>query len=464
MSASPPKPAGAVSPSSLHTERSLLPIGITTILPDAAARVRSLERTLLDLLCASGYREIILPTFEYLDVLTPGLHSQVIEKGYQLTDRTTGRTLVLRPDATAQIARTVAMGMLGETRPLRISYRTSVFRYEPEHLGRDREQLQIGAELIGAPDAAGDAEIVSLVIESLRRLGVKSFRISLGHVGFLQGLLRRSGLAPAEQKRAEQAAARKDIPELETIVSTGAVSSKYARAILGAPGLYGGEEVLARGRALAGRDRIVLASLERLAKVYRILEAAGCGEYLMLDLGELRGFDYYDGMVFDVFAEGVGYDVGGGGRYDHLIGRFGRMLPSTGFAFDVDRLFRVLDGVDAANPAGGVDCLLTGPARLTGAVMTLAQRLRVGGASVVQGAPLVKGPAALGESLSEARRLGVRTVVWLGVSPLGSEDVLIVAAPGRVASRPSPTVSSLRKQGARVMQAADLSAAELVQG
>lgn len=208
----------------------------------------------------------------------------------------------------------------------------------------------------------------------------------------------------------------------------------------------------------------MLASLERLAKVYRILEAAGCGEYLMLDLGELRGFDYYDGMVFDVFAEGVGYDVGGGGRYDHLIGRFGRMLPSTGFAFDVDRLFRVLDGVDAANPAGGVDCLLTGPARLTGAVMTLAQRLRVGGASVVQGAPLVKGPAALGESLSEARRLGVRTVVWLGVSPLGSEDVLIVAAPGRVASRPSPTVSSLRKQGARVMQAADLSAAELVQG
>lgn len=218
-----------------------MPVGITTILPDAASRVRELERIVLELLSSWGYREIILPTFEYLDVLTPGLHTQIIEKGYQLTDRTTGRTLVLRPDATAQIARTIAMGMLGDSVPLRLAYRTSVYRYEPEHVGRDREQLQIGAELAGLAGPAGDAEIISLMVDCLLRLGVKAFRISLGHVGFLQALLRGSGLSSSEQKQAEQAAARRNVPELESIVSGRRLCRPHVRAILEAPALYGGK-------------------------------------------------------------------------------------------------------------------------------------------------------------------------------------------------------------------------------
>ena len=178
-----------------------------------------MEDALLATLGRWGYHEIILPTFEYLDVLSPGLQARAIEKGYQLTDRTTGRTLVLRPDATAQIARTVAMGMLGERLPLRLAYRTTVFRYEPEHLGRDRELLQVGAELVGLPDMEADTEIIALMIECLRRIGVKSFKISLGHAGFLQGLLRRTGMGPAARKEAEHAAARKDIPKLEELLA-----------------------------------------------------------------------------------------------------------------------------------------------------------------------------------------------------------------------------------------------------
>ncbi|MFO0774492.1 MAG: ATP phosphoribosyltransferase regulatory subunit [Nitrospiraceae bacterium] len=343
MAASPPTRRRLPPPAAVHTERSLLPIGFTTILPEAAARVRQVEHRLLGAFDTKGYREIILPTFEYLDVLTPGLQSRVLDNGYQLTDRTTGRTLVLRPDATAQIARTVAMGMLGDRLPLRIAYRTSVFRYEPEHVGRDREQLQIGAELIGVPEASGDAEIIALMVEGLRQLGVESFRISLGHVGYLEGLLEQAGLSPTATARAERAASRRDIPELTTLLAHEGVSGFLSRAILEAPSLYGGKDVLARGRRAAGRNRRVSAALDRLAAVYQLLDAAGYGPHLLLDLGELRGFDYYDGIVFDVFADGVGYGIGGGGRYDHLIGRFGRTVPSTGFAFDVDRLFQVLD-------------------------------------------------------------------------------------------------------------------------
>lgn len=332
-------------------DRSLVPSGMATILPAAAKQVRALESHLLGRLTRRGYDEIILPTFEYLDVLAPGLEPELIEKCYKFADRTTGRILLLRPDATAQIARTVAMGMMGAQLPLRVSYCTSVFRHEPEHAGRDREVFQVGAEYIGADDAGADSEMLILMIECLKQVGLRSFKISLGHVGYFKGLLIRAGLSQSGQKRAEQAAARKDLPRLQEILSRERVTSRYATSIFEAPELCGQAEVLARGRALAKGDRSALQALTRLTMVYETLCKAGYQDALILDLGEFRGFDYYDGVVFDVFAEGVGVELGGGGRYDHLIGRFGRNIPSTGFALNVDRLFRALQ---AQSSKGGV--------------------------------------------------------------------------------------------------------------
>lgn len=373
-----------------------------------------------------GYHEIILPTFEYLDVLSPGLQARAIEKGYQLTDRTTGRTLVLRPDATAQIARTVAMGMLGERLPLRLAYRTTVFRYEPEHLGRDRELLQVGAELIGLPDMEADTEIIALMIECLRRIGVKSFKISLGHAGFLQGLLRRTGMGPAARKEAEHAAARKDIPKLEELLAKERVSSRRAKAVLEAPSLYGREEVVERGRTLSGRDRSVCAALDRLAAVYRALEESGFREHLLLDLGELRGLDYYDGIIFDVFAEGVGYELGGGGRYDHLLGRFGRMSPSTGFAFDVDRLFQVSERIEISPTVSEAEVLVVAPKSRASAMRRVAQLLRMRGVCAILGTPLAGGSRAIEHAIDEARRLGVTSLIFLGVPPATAEQAVLI--------------------------------------
>lgn len=343
MASAPPThsiPSGQYHPS---RERSLVPVGMATILPEAAQHVRRLESQLLAQINRWGYDEIILPTFEYLDVLAPGLESELIEKCYKFADRTTGRILLLRPDATAQIARTVAMGMMGSRLPLRLSYRATVFRYEPEHAGRDREIFQVGAELIGADDPTADSEIITLLIECLQEVGLRSFKISLGHVGFFKGLLVRAGLSSEGQKRAEQAAARKDLPRLEEILAQERVTRNFARAILEAPELCGQAEVLARGRQLAGKEKPLRQALDRLTKVYQLLCSAGYQEALFLDLGEFRGFDYYDGIVFDVFTDGVGVELGGGGRYDHLIGRFGRNIPSTGFALNVDRLFQGLN-------------------------------------------------------------------------------------------------------------------------
>lgn len=342
MGSLPLKASLSSTPRVAGQERSLIPVGMSTILPDAARRIRHLEQTLLAVLARGGYEEIILPMFEYFDVLAPGLESELIEKCYQFVDRATGRLMLLRPDATAQIARTIAMGMMGTKLPLRLCYRTSVFRYEREHAGRDREIFQVGGELIGVGGVAGDAEVLTLLLECLNRVGLSSFKVAVGHVGFFTALLVRSGLSIEGQKRVEQAAARKDMPLLENLLAQDGVTRSTARVILEALELCGGADVLARGRKLVGRDRTLLRPLDRLAQVYERLVSPG-QQAVLIDLGEFRGFEYYDGIVFDVFAPGIGAELGGGGRYDHLMGRFGRMAASTGFALDVDRLFRAID-------------------------------------------------------------------------------------------------------------------------
>ncbi|MGQ0667528.1 MAG: ATP phosphoribosyltransferase regulatory subunit [Nitrospiraceae bacterium] len=453
--ASAPPTRGVYSPQTHPLrERSLVPVGTATILPEAASHVRQLESKLLARLNRWGYDEIILPTFEYLDVLAPGLEPDLIEKCYQFADRTTGRILLLRPDATAQIARTVAMGMLGARLPLRLSYRASVFRYEPEHAGRDREIFQVGAELIGADDPSADAEIILLLIECLRLVGLRSFRISLGHVGFFRGLLVRAGLSPEGQKRAEQAAARKDLPKLEEILMQERVAKRLARAITEAPDLCGQSEVLARGRDLAAGEKPLLQALQRLTRVYQLVCSAGYQDFLFLDLGEFRGFDYYDGVVFDVFADGVGVELGGGGRYDHLIGRFGRDVPSTGFALNVDRLFQGLNLAETTSELSRPDVLVVAAHAAAKQLISVAGQLRQTGKRVVQEAFRASGKALIAAASEAGRTLGANTVVVVDIDGSKHDHVLVL--------RPGTRRSAERGNGEVRVNSQSLSLTELV--
>jgi len=300
-----------------------------------------------------------------------------------------------------------------------------VFRYEPEHAGRGREIFQVGAELVGVDDVSGDYEIISLLIECLQAIGLRSFTIALGHVGFIKGLLRRSGLSPQGQKRAEQAAAKKDLPRLEELLAGERIAKSAAKAIREAPELTGQQEVLERGRVLAAGDPALLAPLDRLSQLYHLLCAAGHRDALLLDLGEFRGFDYYDGVVFDVFASGVGAELGGGGRYDHLIGRFGRNLPSTGFALDVDHLFRAVEWPQADAEEARIDYVVAGPHRSARAVIDLANKLRQGRRRVVQ--LLIKGTeqTLVPNALAAAEAQGAKALVVVGAPGLDQDDVAL---------------------------------------
>jgi ATP phosphoribosyltransferase regulatory subunit len=444
----PPKPRRSSGQAQSSRERSLVPVGMATILPHAAKQVRHLEAQLLAQVNHWGYDEIILPTFEYLDVLAPGLEPELIEHCYQFVDRTTGRTLLLRPDATAQIARTVAMGLTGTALPLRLSYRTSVFRYEPEHAGRGREIFQVGAELIGLDDVTSDSEVIGLMIECLRAVGLQSFKVSLGHVGFIQGLLMRSGLSAQGQKLAEQAVARKDLPRLEEILAGERISKTAARAIREAPELYGQEEVLTRAQILAAGDPALTAPLERLSQVYQVLCAAGYRESLLLDIGEFRGFDYYDGVVFDVFAEGMGAELGGGGRYDHLIGRFGRALPSTGFGLDVDRLFRTVSFPEEGTGSARVDYLVAGPRRAARLLTSVVAQLRRTCSRVVQQTLKGSDAALLSSAMTAGLAQQAAAVVVVGAPGIGHDDVLVIDLIG--AGKDGPSNSDLSRRSKKV--------------
>lgn len=428
-------------------EHSLVPVGMATILPEAARHVRRLESELLSYFHRYGYDEIILPTFEYFDVLAPGLEPALLEKSYKIVDRTTGRILLLRPDVTAQIARTVAMGMLGIRLPLRLSYRATVFRYEPEHVGRDRELFQVGAELIGADDPSADCEIIMLMIECLRQIGLSSFKISLGHVGFFKGLLVRAGLSTEGRKRAEQAAARKDFPWLGEILSQERVGKRASQAILDALELCGKAEVLSKGRALARGEQPLVQALDRLAQVYDSLGAMGLQDAVLLDLGEFREFEYYDGIVFDVFTDGIGIELGGGGRYDRLIGRFGRDMPSTGFALNVDRIFRGLNLADTTQAMTSA-ILVVGPATLTKELISVTRQLRQAGARVIQRAVAASERDLVGAAADAGLEAEVSTAIVLGADRINRERVTVLqyqrhARHGRVGAPPHKKTMSL---------------------
>ncbi len=406
--------------------RSLIPIGTATLLPETAQHVRKLEDQLLVYLARWGYQEIILPTFEYLDVLSVGLSPEVLDQCYKFADRTSGRMLVLRPDATAQIARMVAMGLGGEALPLRFSYRTTVFRYELEHRGRDREVFQVGVELVGSDTYQGDAEMVTMLAGLFGQVGLPKWKISLGHVGFFKALLSRSGLSTTGRKQAELAAARKDLPRLEQILTTERLPRQMARNILQVPERCGQLEVLEWGKRIAGKDAQLLKPLNRLEQVFQQLEQTGVQQHVLLDLGEFRGFDYYDGVVFDVFTSAAGSEIGGGGRYNHLVGRFGRDLPAIGFGLDLDRLFSALEPGGQLGNNGFSPVLLVSHGRQAEEAFVLAQQLRGVGISVIEETMKTTQKSFLTWARSEARRRGIFRVVLYECKKGTTESVLLL--------------------------------------
>ncbi len=333
--------------------RAMSPVGVASLLPERARLQRQLEQRAIDHFTRAGYQEVIPPLVEYLDVIAPVLGGGLVERAYTFADRATGRLMVLRPDVTPQIARMVAQLLADQRGPLRFCYRATVFRHEEAHAGREREVMQVGVELIGPSDAAADAEMITLALSALKALGIDGVRVALGHPGVFEGLLEGTDAPEPVVRELRDALARRDRAEL-TALARKALSSKQAGQMESLLDSIGQLDVLTEAgrRFRADKDGKTAGAIQRLSDIYQCVDKAGYGSSVLIDLGEVRGLDYYTGMVFDLFVPGIGYEVGGGGRYDQLIGRFGVDRPSTGFALSATPLLQLL-ARDEENRASG---------------------------------------------------------------------------------------------------------------
>ncbi|MFQ5520887.1 MAG: ATP phosphoribosyltransferase regulatory subunit, partial [Candidatus Methylomirabilia bacterium] len=328
---------------------SQLPKGAKNYLPDEAARKRYVEERFLSVFRQWGFREVVTPTYEYFDVLSLGTDADLQERMFKLVDRETGRMLALRADITPQIARVVATRLRDQPKPLRLAYVGNVFRYDDPQVGRYREFYQAGVELVGLEKPEADAEMVAMAVEGLCALDLGQFQINVGQADFFRGILEELRTDRPQGRELQQALSRKDGSALEQLVGALSPPAATAELLLALPGLFGRKEVLERAAGLVKNHRSEQA-LANLAEVYRLLCVYGLADSIILDLGEVRGFDYYSGVHFEGYVAGLGTDVCGGGRYDQMLARFGFDCPATGFAFDVGRILLAMEAQGVVVP------------------------------------------------------------------------------------------------------------------
>jgi ATP phosphoribosyltransferase regulatory subunit len=315
-----------------------IPPGVQCFVGDEARRRRRIEEIAVSVFEGWDYEEIIPPLFDYADVFTGEALSA---KTYSFVGRD-GSILALRPDFTSLLAKIAAGRLRERPAPIRLYYSGEVVRYEPPKAGRQSELFQMGLEHLGGDPRAADAEVLTIAAECLERLGVRGFVLTLGHVGVFTRLLAGSGLDEARLEALRERVEAKDVVGIRRALAEASLAPEARLALERLATLAGGPEVLDEAAAALDGCPTAAEAVAELRTVSAALVRAGLSAHVAVDLGEVRGLDYYTGLVFRVFAPGLGFEVGGGGRYDTLLARFGRPLPAVGFMLGLDRVALLL--------------------------------------------------------------------------------------------------------------------------
>jgi ATP phosphoribosyltransferase regulatory subunit len=316
------------------------PVGVKDLLPEAVERLRQLEANVLECMRRWGYREIMTPTLEFYD--TVGMASATTDKKlFKLLDRW-GTTLVMRSDMTAPIARVVASLLRDMSLPIRLSYHANVFRAIEEEAGRSSEFFQTGVELVGDASAEADAEVVALSIASIKAAGVRKFRVALGHVAFLNGLLEETlPQYPEAQIELKECLLRRDYVGYRAVLRRHAIPQVTRHSLESILRLRGGREVCEQALALT-QHPVATSAIRHLIDVWDALEAYDVVNFIIIDLTMNGDFNYYTGLTFEGYASDLGFPVLSGGRYDKLLEFFGRPAPATGFSLKTNRILEYL--------------------------------------------------------------------------------------------------------------------------
>lgn len=336
-----------------------LPAGMRDFAPAAAAARRRIAETLIGVFERWGYARVITPAFEYEEVLGLGLGAAGRAAAVRFVEPSSGQVVALRPDITPQIARLIATRYRDEVGPVRLCYEGTVVRFD----GRARSQreiIQAGVELAGVEGPLGDAEAIVLAAAALESIGLPEPTIDLAHPGLARAVLGALELPDDVLPRVRERIGKRDGAGLRALLSAAKGPKAVVEFAARLPDLSGSPALLAEASRKAPTSAIRDA-IEGLRGLIAELEREDLHGRLHVDLGEVRGFDYYTGVRFQGFVEGAAGAVLQGGRYDSLIGRYGRSRPAVGFAVDVEAAASALELVDGQGPvsaAGGV--LVTG--------------------------------------------------------------------------------------------------------
>jgi ATP phosphoribosyltransferase regulatory subunit len=310
-----------------------IPSGTRDVLPDEMRELRAITEALRAVFERDGYGEVWTPALEYEAVLGRG---DGAPPAYRVFDDH-GEVLALRTDMTVPIARVVATRYASAEPPLRLCYFAHAYRGVRPHRGQMREFLQAGIELVGAPGPGGTAEALTVLCDALDATGLRDYRIGLGDASLYPRLLATFDVEPEARGRMLDSLVARDFVTLEGEVGRLGLAGDDARLLLRVAQLRGGPDVLADARGP------VAEAVAGLRELHRLL-APQVAARVIFDLGLVRELGYYTGAVFEVYDPALGAPIGGGGRYDELLGRFGRPLPAVGFALGVDRLHIALTG------------------------------------------------------------------------------------------------------------------------
>ena len=321
-----------------------IPSGTRDVLPDEMRELRAMTDRIRDVFERAGYGEVYTPALEYESTLATGW-TGLTTPAYRVFDEQ-GNVLVLRTDMTIPIARLVSNRYQHADPPLRFCYFAHAYRGVRPQRGQSRELLQAGVELIGSPTPDGTAEALTVMCAALDAAGLENYRVGVGDVSLYPGLLEMMGVGEEARERILQALVKGDFVGVEHELETTGVSGDDAELLLRVPTIRGGPEVLAE---LSG-------ALDEAATGMRAIHALlepRVAERLIFDLGLVRSLGYYTGAVFQVYDPAHGVPIGSGGRYDELLGQFGRPLPAVGFALNVERLHIALTGEERGRTPRG---------------------------------------------------------------------------------------------------------------
>lgn len=331
------------------------PEGVTDYLPDECSAKQEAEKKIADTFYSYGYKSIQTPAFEYIDIYSDSTGDVSAQKLYKFFDPQ-GRTLALRGDITTSIARVMGTKYTGPL-PARLCYVADAFRYNGSASAFSSEFTQAGIELIGDSSCEADAEAIIVTINALLNAGLDEFQIDIGQVEFFKGIAEQIGLNNDDFEKIRTMIDFKDSFSISQIIEKYSADDEIKHLLCRMPYLFGDADVL-KEACSPNLNRRSAAALENLKNVYEIIASCGFEKYVSIDLGMLQSIDYYTGVIFKGMTYDVGFSVCGGGRYDSLIGSFGKDMSAVGIAISVNRVLSALMRQNKSTPDNITDAVI----------------------------------------------------------------------------------------------------------